>query len=219
MASPTEGEILLQLNYAILALEEARKLAEANATNILGIEDQLVLNLKGDFNPNVLGGWNAFRSRYSDLLSAGTARALIDPHILNIGKLISSPNTDPYMIFRDWYDWMVTNSKTVEQRDFTYGSPAAGGSNVGNGTVNRLNLDENGYDIDTQTADAKSVTCIKDEHSGAQEHAEIFEIRGANRTKDYLTLKGGSGVPGGRPIAQLAAIRPNTTYIANPSFT
>ena len=69
MADPTEAELLLQLNYSILGLEELRQLAEADGTNILGIEDQLIANLKGDYTQGVLGGWSAFRSYISGALS------------------------------------------------------------------------------------------------------------------------------------------------------
>ena len=220
MADPTEAEIRLQIGYAVLGLEELRELAEADATNLIGVESQLVDSLKGDYSPEALGGWSAFRAVVSQALSQTTVRSVLDAHFLNYGKLIASPESDSLSIFRDLYDYYVTNSLTVEERDFTFGSPSAGGSNVGDGTMYRLNIDENGFDIDVQTADAKTLTCIADEHSGAQEHAETFEITGAERNRDYLSLAGGTGEPGSRPVGQINALtgRDSQAFIQNPSF-
>ena len=221
MAIPTEDQIRAQVGYVVLAFEELRQLAEEDGTNLLGIEDELFAALIGDFSPGVVGGWSVFRRRVSDALSRATVRSALDAHWLNYGKLIASPNQDPGLVFRDLYDYFLANSLTVDERGFSFGSPVGDGGNAGNGTLHRLNVDANGFDIDTQTADAKVVTCVTDEHSGAQEHAEQFRIVGSERRKDYLTMKGGTGEPGSIPIGLLTAktCRDSTQFIQNPSFT
>ena len=222
MADPTEAEIRLMWGYAVLELEELRQLAESDATNLLGIEAEVVASVQGDFSSSILASQSAWRARVSDALSTGLARALLDPIILTYGKFINSPETDPVRIFRkDLYDYFVTNTLTIPERGFTFGSASAGGSNVGDGTVNRLNIDENGFDLDEQTAETKTLTCVQDEHSGTQEHNEQFDIRGQQRTKDFLTLKGGSGIPGTRPVGTVNALsgRDSRQFLSNPSFT
>lgn len=221
MADPTEAEIRLQIGYAVDALEELRQFAESDANNLLGIEAELRASVKGDYSAEILGGFSAFRARVSEALARNTTRAILDAHLFSYGKLIGSPERDAASIFRDLYDYFVENSYTVEERNFTFGTPSAGASNDGNGTLLRLNVDKNGYDIDTQTADAKTVTCRFDEHSGRPEHAEQFEIRGAERFRDFLSLKGGTGQPGSRPVGRLIALtcRDSTQFIRNPSFT
>ena len=221
MADPTEAEIRAQIGYGVLGLEEARQLAEADATNLLGVEDQLVLSLEGDYSLDVLGGWRTFRARYSESLSQSTAFAVIAPSMFNYGKFIRSPFTTPNAIFRDLYDYFVANTLTVEERGFTFGAAAAAVGNTGTGVIHRLNVDENGFDIDVQTADTKTITCTADEHSGATEHAEVFEIRGQERTQDFLSLTGGSAFPNVTDIGELTAVgaRDSQSYITNPSFT
>ncbi len=222
MADPTEAEIRLMAGYAVLGLEELRQLAEQDATNLIGVEAQLVAATKGDWSSGILNGWASFRAQVSSALSLNTVRAALDSIMLTYGKFINSPESDPIRIFRkDLYQYFVDNSLTVTERGFTFGTPAAGGSNVGDGVVNRLNIDENGFDLDEQTADVKTITCVADEHSGTQEHQEQFEIRGQERNIDFLSLKGGTGQPGDRPVARLTALscRDSQSYIQNPSFT
>ncbi|RKY16669.1 MAG: hypothetical protein DRQ55_17545 [Planctomycetota bacterium] len=222
MADPSEAEIRLMAGYAVLGFEELRQFAEANATNFLGIESQLVDAVKGDYSAETLAGWTAFRSQVSNALSPGVVRSVLDPIMLLYGKLINSPEPDPVRIFRkSLYEYFNTNTLTVEERGFTFGAAVAGGANVGNGTIWRLNVDENGYDLDGQTADVKTVNCVSDEHSGTQEHQETFEFRGQERLKDYLSLKGGTGQPGDRPVGQIAALsaRDSQRFLSNPTFT
>jgi hypothetical protein len=78
MADPTEAEIRLQIGYAVLALEELRQLAEADTTNILGIEGELVKELESDYAVGVLAGFSTYRSRISDALSGGMVRSMLD---------------------------------------------------------------------------------------------------------------------------------------------
>lgn len=218
MADPTEGEIRLQADYAVLALEELRELAEDDATNILGIEDQLNAALIGDYAPFVLSGFLAFRNAVSAALSRSTVRAMLDPHLFNYGKLIASPHSDSQSIFRDLYRYFVDNALDVLERGFTFGAPAFGGT--GTGALNRLNEDKEGFDLDESTADAKVVRCYQDEHSGTVEHREAFQIRGSERTRDYLTLNGGSGEPTQVPIGELRGLTgaDSQAFLTNPSF-
>ena len=221
MADPTEAEIRAQLGWAVLALEELRQLAEADATNLVGIQDALISDLEGDYSAAVLAGWHTFRARVSDALSQGTVQAAVDPHLLNYGKLIRSPETSPAAVFLDLYDYFIDNGLTVEERGFAWGAPAADAGNAGNGTVHRLNIDANTYDIDLQTADTKTLTCIRDEHSGANEHAEVFRIETQERTPDYLSLAGGTGVPQAPLRGEITAVsaRDSARFLSNPSFT
>ena len=222
MADPTEAEIRLMAGYAVLALEELRELSEADATNLLGIEEQLISSVKGDYAAEALAGYTAFRSQVSSALTPAVAQTMLAPIIRLYGKLINSPETDPVRIFRrSLYDYFRENSYTIPERGFTFGAASAGGSNVGDGVVSRLNTDDGGYDLDEQTADTKTIICVRDEHSGTQEHQEEFEIRGQERTKDFLSLKGGTGTPGGRPVGTLTALscRDSQRFLNNPSFT
>ena len=221
MANPTEAEIRAQLGWAVLALEEVRQLAEQDAVNLLSIQDNLITALEGDYSAAVLAGWHVLRARVSDVLSQSTVQAAIDPHLLNYGKLIHSPETNPAAVFLDLYDYFIENALTVEERGFIWGDPTADAGNAGNGDVHRLNIDANTYDIDTQTADTKTLTCIRDEHSGANEHAEVFRIETQERTPDYLELRGGTGVPQAPLRGEITAVgaRDSARYLSNPSFT
>lgn len=221
MSDPTESEIQATIGYGIRALENVRLLGESDTPNILSLESSMFDSVKGDYAPGVMAGWRAFRAAYNGVLTPRVVQTLLTPGLQLYGKFIGSRATDASTILRELYDHFHDNNKQVEKRVFTFDTtPTAGGGNVGDGTVHRLNVDANGYDIDIQTADTKTLKCVSDEHSGAQEHQEEFEIRGETRKLDFLSLTGGTGTPGDAPVGRLTALSPvqSETYIRNPSF-
>ncbi len=144
-------------------------------------------------------------------------RAVIVPLLRTYARVLGVPDVDALAILREVYDDMHANSLTVESRAFVFGTPAAGGSNVGNGAVNRLTVDADAYDIEAQHADSKTFRCIADEHSqgGANEHEELWELRGGAALRDRLEVTGS-----GRVLSGVKALsgRDSLRWILNPSF-
>ncbi|HBY62162.1 MAG TPA: hypothetical protein DEH78_20270, partial [Solibacterales bacterium] len=71
------------------------------------------------------------------------------------------------------------------------------------------------FDIEAQTPDTKYLECVADEHSGADEHEELFEIRGTVSEPDGLKVVG-SGRLG---ALRAKSARDSFQYISNPSFS
>lgn len=164
----------------------------------------------------VVAALTGLRAGYSAILSVQTVRAALDPQMREYARFIGIPErTDINGILIKLNQNFVDNSKSVEERAFTYGSISAGGSNIGDGLVNRLTVDKDSFNIETVTTDAKEFLCTADEHSGAREHQEVFEARGAARNFDNLEVTGS-----GR-IAQISAVsaRDTSALVKNPSFS
>lgn len=214
MASPTEAEVQSQIGKVILILDESYKYGNSNTKNLLSMYDGVIDTMETDYAAEVTAALDAYRSGFVSLMALG--RSMVDPLLRTYAKQRGFPETDPIDILGRLYDAFVADSPdtTVKRRAFTFGSPAAGGSNVGTGTLHRLNSDKNNFDIENQTPDAKIVTCISDEHSGGTEHEEEFEMRGANRARDNLILTGSGAI--GR-IRALSA-RASFAFLGNPSF-
>lgn len=217
MAAPTEAEVQTQIGLAIQFLDETEKFARSATKNVEGMYDGLIANpLEGDYSADTLAGMDVWRATASSMMDPAIARGFLDPLFLTYGKTLSFPERDIQSILVRLYQSFVDNTLSVLYRNFTFGSPSAGGGNVGDGVVNRLNTDRNNLSIENQTPDAKVVECIADEHSGAaSEGRELFEIRGANPFRDFVA--GVAGIQRQRNIQALNA-DDSESFITNPSF-
>ena len=88
MASPTQAELVTQIQKIVDLLEESRKYGETNAKNWVAMHDAIVTNLEGDFADQVNSGLQALRTNVNNILIGG--RAMMDPHL------------------RDWAKFMIT---------------------------------------------------------------------------------------------------------------
>lgn len=213
MGSPTETEIRNQIIYAIDILEEVRKFGHVNAANYIAMEDTLVQALEGDYAAECMAALAGIRSGLGGLMAAG--RRLLAPLWVAMGKLKGYPEEDDVSIIRRYYETMHAAGHSINSREFTFGAAAAGGGNVGNGTVNICNVDELGYEIENQTPEVKTLECVEDEHSGGREHEEIFEVRGKHFDRDRIQ------VTGSKAFERVTALSSRTSerILQNPSFS
>jgi len=223
----TLGEIESQWSLAIKPLQELRKFATLHTAagsdinvgaNYLTMEDALVQALEGDYAAEKIRALQGFRGQINGALA--TAASVMAPHILEYGKFIQMPETDLQALMTRIWDYMVLNNLSVETRDFTFGSVAAGAGSTGTGTIVRLNVDESGFDIENQSAIStgggmlKMCECTADRNSGANQGNETFLFYGAAPDRDDLRI---NGIRGSVLVQGITAID-TQAYISNPSF-
>lgn len=185
----TEAEVQAILRAAVDALEDGRAFGDSDLlTNI----DAVVQLAEGDFAAQLLSALEGYRGRFSQFLS--TDSDILTWIVRLYGRVMASPQTETDALLRELYDWFVTNNITVKSRGFSLATPSANGSNVGNGTLYRLTVDENGYTFENGRPDAKRAEIINDAFSGTQLHEEILELRGAYPSRDLLEREIGSGL-------------------------
>lgn len=211
MASPTAAEIRTEIGHAINLLEEFRKYVHVNGENFLAHEDALVQALETDFAPEILSAAAGIRSSLGAAMRQG--RALVAPFLRDYAKVLDVPAEDLDGILGEIYDAMHDASEAVTSRQFSFGTPSAGGGNAGNGELLRVTLDAKGYDIEAATAEEKLFRCVEDENSGASEHREVFLVEGDARERDGLKLTG-SGI---QERLQVAAAE--DSLLRNPSWS
>jgi hypothetical protein len=176
------------------------------------MEDTLIQSLETNF----MGEWGAAiaatRSNLVNVLNSFQSGSVAG--FLEYGKFIAATEADVPTILRRLYQYYIDNTLSVKSRTFSFATPPSV-TGTGTGVINRLNKDENNYDIEAQTPDTKYLECVNDEHSGADEHEEVFEIRGSAPEPDPLKVVG-SG-----KLAQIRAYsaRDSFQYIDNPSFS
>lgn len=216
MASPTYAEIIADFKRCIYPLHLLRLVNELNSSPVsLATQfDNIQQGVEGDYSVDLLNAVETLRRSCASSVSREIVRSIILPHLLHLAKLAKWPDTDLDGLMSRWYDYCVTNSYSVKGRNITRGPISVGGSNVGSGTISRLLVDENAYNIEACNVEKKVFTCIGDTSSSSSKGEEVFEIIGEARSKDGLDTLG-SGISG-----QSRAIsgRDSAQYIDNPSF-
>jgi hypothetical protein len=218
MASPSRVEIETQWKNAVDVIETARAFLDGT---LLTDWDTLEQSVEGDFTPRGITTWAAAnRANASVMIDAFAARTMLEPLIYEYGKFISSDFRNAGAIWGDVYRYMHDNSLSVNSRDIVFASMAAGGSNVGDGTLRRLNVDENGYSMEACHIELKTARCVQDGNTGTNRHAENFDLYGINAPKDGIArLSAGSGRRLVGMRAKHAGGGPGGSRLLNSSFT
>ncbi len=216
MASPTWAECWTQLRNTVKMLNELDKFCNSNSPNWISLEDTTVQSLEGDYAPQLLSALRAKRASISSILSPESIKAMLIPIIREMGKFIGAPERDAGALMRRIYDYMIDQSPddTLNSREITYATPAAAGSNTGNGTIRRLTVDEEGYNMEAQHTEAITAECVADMNS-TDEHEEVWQFRGVEQEKDFLSVAG-SGVV---RLLKARSARDSAKLLGNPSFS
>lgn len=213
MADPTLAEIKDQWDKVIQILEDWRAyVGVTTGANYVDREDALLQSLE----TNYLGDWHSGLGTFRGLLDAAgqAASLLLTPVVREYGRFIKAPETDPRAILSRIYRYFIDQSITIKSRGFAFGGVVAGAGNVGTGTVHRLTVDADGVTIENTTADKKTIKCVADARSGANEHEEVFEIVGEARNPDNLVLRGSGKLGSLRNMSALSSL----SFLVNPSF-
>lgn len=204
MAVLAESEIIAQLKAAIDVLEDTRAfidgtLFENTGSGLFDVLDQAA---RGDYLPEMGARLKSiYRAQLSGLISPGLVRSVIDPVLFEYGKIFAAASTqtegrgaayrEPKDLFRAWYEWLHDQGASVNSRNITFDTSAttenfSKGTIVGNGALSRLTVDENDYPLEACTVERKQFICRSDQNTGAQEHAEVFEVMGEPAAPDSI---------------------------------
>jgi hypothetical protein len=217
MAALSYANAWALIKTVVKILDETEKYARSNTPNFDTLHDSIIAANLGDYQSAVIGGAEALRARLGACLEPDIVRAAISGPLAEMAAAINAPERGPpeTILFR-LKEYMIAlgTDDTVNAREWTRGAASAGGSNVGNGTINRLNVDEDGYPLEASHAEAKTWECIQDQNQ-VDIHEEVFEVRGAKAEPDRLVVIG-SGIR-----QQIAAISHKATQavLVNTSFS
>jgi hypothetical protein len=230
--TPTEAELQTQWKNVVDVLETFRNHVDGTLAGSGNKWDTLLQSLEGDYTPQELANFvNGFRAGCSDLMTPSRASQALTPILFDYAIVIDSDATGTQgfgtgkrtiaEMFRTLYDWFVAKSYTVKSRTITYDTATAGGSNVGNGTISRLTVDENNFSLEACTVEKKLFKCVADKHSGVNENAEVFETIGEAANFDsVLRASFGSGVSANTTIvAKNAGSGNGGSLLTNSSFS
>jgi len=163
-------------------------------TSVVTKIDTAIKASEGQGAPESVRRLRRTRSGYASLLD--DFRAVIDPRLPDLARIIGSGARAGTRVFwRDVREYMVANSEDVNGRNIAFGA-IAGGSNVGNGTIHRLTIDEYDHAIEAVFIDVVTARCVRDQNSGTKVGREVFEISHGDALPDRIS-EAGSGRRGG----------------------
>ncbi|HKS16676.1 MAG TPA: hypothetical protein VJU16_05140, partial [Planctomycetota bacterium] len=203
-----------QWKAAVKLLEETRKFGNVNATNWVGLEDTLNQLLESDYASDIAGAVARARVNLQNVIAVASSRAIHLPHFKGyikhiINKAVPSGDQEAIdLLYRHFFE----NSVSVKSRGFAYGSVSAGGGNIGNNTILRVTKDENNFDLEAATAEAKEAKCIQDRNTGSGLDAEVFRFRGSSPGRDALQFQGSGGT------RDIQVYNHQSSLLRNPSF-
>lgn len=224
--APTEAEIQTQWRNVIDILDKTQVYADSLAGT--GQElDALVQSLEGDFTPDEVSVWaSQMRAGLSGLTDSGFVYQALSPIMFEYGKRLRTDGAlgsgfETVERIKDAvFKRFVDAPLTVESRDLTFDTSQTT-TGTGNGGLERLTTDADGFDIEAVHVEKKVFVCRRDQNSGAKVNAEEFEFIGQARSPDNIEFhEGGSGA------TQAALIRnrnggpgQNGSLLKNSSFS
>lgn len=185
MATPTFDEAATQLKNSVKPHTDL----EAHFSTQVTDYDTAEQDLEGDFLPAaVAGGLADLRRRLSDAMDwRGRARGIADAWALEVLRVAGQPTDD---LWGRIHRYMHEQSKSFNDRNWTRGSASAGGGNVGTGTLVRLTVDWEAYNLQGGHVETKTWECIQDQNLGVLKGAEVFRVAGEDASKDNLDYQG-----------------------------
>lgn len=203
MANPSRSTIQTEWANLLKIIDEVRRFGNAggypagNATNFVTLQNTLETALAGDWLDDLEESvWNA-RAGIANILGQAALADIQRPFLRQylksvIGRTDLSNDSDMWI---EMYKYFIDNSLRVQSRAFTFGTPSAGGSNVGTMQILRLTKDRYNFDIESGYVDSKRAICIADSNTGTSIGKEQYQLSGQASARDELE-RSGSGLSG-----------------------
>lgn len=213
--SPTFEECESQTRAVTDFFETYRKFVD---DTLLAKLEAIEAAIEGDHTGGLADWVASRRAQLSAVMSRQTARAGFAPILMDFAKVIGRPARNPVQAKAYLREYMEDNSLTTEERSITFGAWSKS-SGTGDGAFYRLTVGPDGTDLDSGAIEARRAVCIRDQNTGADEHAEVFRVEGAKASPDWVqAYDQGSGLTA-EFTASHAGSGDGGSILRNSSFT
>lgn len=169
-------------------------------------------DLTGDFARALDSEYAADRGLLLPMVDQRRMRAkfdiCLDQFMEDIGESATTSEEQRWKL----HDYMVGSGDDVKERALTFGSASFSGT--GNGTLYRLEVDQDAVEMQGWFADSYTLRCESDQRSLRNSHQEVFLLEGSGASLDDLE-PGGVG-----ELGRLVALNPasNANLVRNGMF-
>jgi hypothetical protein len=211
---------------------DARTNFTQSAANSFINQESIILSdgvfMDSDVDTAYKAGLIQTRQAYSNAIAS--AAALFSPCLLEYTRVLNNPQQTPGGQLPQIYQYMSTGLPAVtygakyppkvNSRNISYGSATAAAANVGNGTINRLNVGPFGEYMESGFCETRNFQCFADSNSGTNPGQEQFNALGQPFRDAMQRYQAGYGSGVQLPVGALIGITGDTTsaYFLNPSF-
>lgn len=215
MPTPSVAEVRASLVDVAYMIDNARLYAAfTSTTNFLQTLDDYTQAAEGEFVPAVLEKLQSARSNLSTFYES--LWEALDGVVLEYARVLGYNSASAEEAFAAVKQSFRDNSVTIQERNLVFGTPSAGGGNVGNGVINRLTVDGWAYELEAEIASSKAIVCVADRFSGASQHSEVLRFRTATgRDVDNLRIFDGFE---DTDVTCLSG-KDSEAFLTNPSFS
>lgn len=212
----TEAQAWTQIKLIAKALDERDLYLSTNSEKLIDHLNDVKSNLKGNASSKIESWSSGFLNTAQSGMSPGDVRRAFTGALEDFCQAINKPVGTYKENLIVLFDRMTSESDTINSNGPTYGSVSAGGSNVGNGLLYRLTVDEDDNPLGGNTKEAKTFYCLSDENSNA-EYREVFGVEGENRRDDWAQYTG-SGLKKETPAITAISAQDSENFINNPGW-
>jgi hypothetical protein len=204
--TPTEAQIVSQWKAAVDVLETTRNFADGTMAASAGKFNALETILIGDFLPVAMSNFtDNMRAALSSMLTPNGVAGVLSPVVYEYMRILAADATAGMGTgsgfrsfadaFRALYEWYVQKGFTIKSRTITFDTTGTTGNSntvagvgtiVGNGSMSRLTVDQNNFNLEACNVEKKTFRCIQDQNTGADKEAERFQFIGAAASFDSL---------------------------------
>lgn len=157
--------------------------------------------------------------RFAVATALKTAATTFARHVFDYKSVLGFAGDTFNDLWTQLFRYYAENNKRVLSRGFVFGTPTADGDNVGDGAVNRCNVDAWGFTLEKQTPDAKEFRCEFDASSGTLVHEEEFSIHSTTAEGVDALVEAGSGKVSASNLKAISARNSTFFGLQNPSFS
>ncbi len=196
-------------------LNELELFGTTNSKNVVAMQNTIIAAATGDYGRLVTSAVAALRSGLGSQIAPDAVQTILAPGFADILAAINAPERGPLDIaLYRLREYMLLNYFVIPSRCFSYGTVTVSGSATGTGVINRVTVDEDGFNLECLHSETKTLEVVSDQGQ-VEKHNEIFEVRGAKPEPDVLKVVG-SGV-----VAQIKALstRDSEALLNNPTFS
>lgn len=185
----TYAEARDNMRRVVQALNEQDKSANSNSPNLLGIIDTVLQGLNGDLSNEILAALQVMRTSLTGALAAGSVQSVLAPALRDMMLALNKKDSGFETNSLTLRDHMRASSFSMNSSGMTFGTPAAGGGNQGDGGVYRLTVDDEDFPLEATHLELKTLECLQARDQGKR-YKETFQYRGTNKAKDNAIVNG-----------------------------
>jgi len=176
MPNPTKQELWAQLANFIKIYDSLYQFSASNSPNYIDLEDTAIQSLEGNHTRDSMEVLDITRKRLNNAyLDASSLLFYIIRELAIVGYGSNGDSIDSYLA--DIYEGLSSDTETVKNRDFTFGSVSASVSNY-DGTAYRTEIDKDNHQIESGQPGVVKIECIADKNSidivSGREKMKIF---------------------------------------------